>query len=119
MSSDIDSDEVLDRRLSSRELTIISKHVLVWPDKARLLGLSESEIEDIREDNKNSNEQQKSAMMRRWGEKYGDMATLGSLLDIAKKNGWSVFIREVCAEMNVDLESLQAEEPAVEGKPLE
>ena len=90
--------EVLDQRLGLMDLTKISKHLLEWPDKARILGLTESEIEDIREDHRNSNEEQKSAMMRRWGEKYGDLATLGSLLEIAERNGWVEFVRDVCEE---------------------
>ena len=96
-------DEILDRRLTFRELAIISKHILEWPDKARVLGLSESEIENIREDNKNSYEQQKSAMMRKWGEKYGEMATLGSLLDIAERRGWTKYIHDVCKEWGYEI----------------
>ena len=50
-------DEILDGQLTFRDLTVISKHILEWSDKARVLGLSESEIENIREDNKNSRSQ--------------------------------------------------------------
>ena len=96
-------DEILDGQLTFRDLTVISKHILEWSDKARVLGLSESEIENIREDNKNSHEQQKSAMMRKWGEKYGEKATLKSLLDIAEHHGWTKFIHDVCKEWGYEI----------------
>ena len=88
----------LKQRLSNVDLTKISKHLLRWPDKARILGLTESEVEDIREDYRNSNELQKSAMMRRWGEKNGGRANLKVLLAIAERHGWTEFIRDVCKE---------------------
>ena len=59
-----------------------------------MLGLTDAEIENIREDHKNSNLMQKVAMMRRWEEKNGERATPRRFLEIAQQNGWEEFIQD-------------------------
>ena len=88
-------DDLLAKSLDPSDLTRISEFLLEWPNKARLLGLTESEIENIREDN-STNALRKSAVLRRWSWKYGEEATLGSLLEIADSKGWGNFIQSVC-----------------------
>ena len=70
--------ESLDKKLTERDVSAICKYLLKWQDKARVLGLTDTEIENIREDHRNSNLMQKVAMMRQWEEKNGERATLGS-----------------------------------------
>ena len=87
--------DLLERPLGTQDLTRISEFLLEWPNKARLLGLTDSEVENIREDN-STNELRKSAVLRRWSRKFGEEATLEGLLEIADRNGWGNFIRSVC-----------------------
>ena len=97
--------QVLDGELSDSQLALVSTHLVDWPEKARGLGLSEGDIDDIREDNKNHNRAQKSAMMRRWKELYGDRATLRNLAEIAEKNVWEEsFIYDVLRTLGHDVE---------------
>ena len=92
--------EVQERVFTNQQLGLIADHVLEWPHKARGLGLSESEIEDIREDNKFSTRLQKCAMLTKWAEKYGDRANLKELVSIAKQNHWDTkFIQNMCREL--------------------
>ena len=91
--------DALDRPFTDFELSKISEHLLEWIDKAPAFGLSEGEVEDIREDYRTSSRTQKSAMLRRWREKNGDMANLRELVLIAEQNGWQDFIRNVCLEL--------------------
>ena len=98
-------DQALDGELSTFQLALVSTHLVHWPEKARGLGLSESDIDNIREDNKNYNQSQKSAMMRRWKELYGNRATLRNLAEIAEKNGWEEsFIHDVVKSLGHDVE---------------
>lgn len=46
--------EVQERIFTHQQLNMIADQLLEWPHKAVGLGLSESEIEDIKEDHKNS-----------------------------------------------------------------
>ena len=94
--------DVLDRPFTDFELSKISSHLLEWTNKAPAFGLSEGEVENIREDNRYSHGTQKTAMLRRWKEKNGDRANLRGLVLIAEQNGWQVFIRNVCRDYGVD-----------------
>ena len=87
------SEEALDKKLTERDVSAICKYLLGWQDKARVLGLTDAEIENIREDHKNSNHMQKVAMMRRWEEKNGERATPRRFLEIARQNGWKEFMQ--------------------------
>ena len=92
--------DVQERVFTSKQLVLIADHVLEWPLKARGLGLSESEIENISEDHKGNTRMQKCAMLTKWAEKYGDRANLKELVFIAKQNRWDVkFIRNICREL--------------------
>ena len=97
-------DELLVKQLTPGELTAASSHLVEWPEKARLLGFTSAEIENITKDNEFSLEQQKEVMMRKWGKKYGEMATLGGLLEIAERNGWIEFYQDVCSEWGFEVE---------------
>lgn len=92
-------DEALDRQFTEVELTVVAKHLLDWQEKAGGFGLSEGEVEDIREDNKYSNRSQKLTMLRRWKERSGEKANLRKLVMLAERNGWRDFIRAVCIEL--------------------
>lgn len=98
--------ERLDKEFTERELAAISRYVLEWQAKASALGLTEGEIEDIREDHRNSNEVQKIAMLRRWAQKYGDKATLRELILISGRNKWKKFIHQVCKELGYPLKGI-------------
>lgn len=87
----------VDRLLLAKDLVSLSAHVKDWPNKARVLGFTEGEIEDILVDNAN-NRLRKSAMLVKWGEMQGEMATLGNLLDIAKHNDWRELIHGITIE---------------------
>ena len=91
--------ETLDRELAEVELASISNHLVNWPDKARDLGLSNGEIDTIKNDHHQDTKGQKRAMMRRWKEVYVDKATLRQLLRIAEKKGWVNFTREAMKEL--------------------
>ncbi len=85
MASLLDSE--LDRELTERDLASISLHLVNWPDKARDLGLSEGEIDNIRNDH-HSTQEQKRAMLRRWRDVYADRATFRELRRIAEQCRW-------------------------------
>ena len=87
--------------LSDKQLSVIAHEVLEWQAKAIDLGLSEGEIENIREDHKNSHLLQKITMLRTWRAKNGDRATLRKLIMVSQKHGWSSkFIKSVCKKLN-------------------
>ena len=96
--------DALDRPFTDFELSKISSHLLEWTNKAPAFGLSEGEVENIREDNRYSHGTQKTAMLRRWKEKNGDGANLRELVLIAEQNGWQEFIRNVCQELDYDVD---------------
>ena len=81
------SKEDLDRELTEAELASIAKHLVEWPDKARDLGLSEGDIDDIKHDHHSSKEQ-KRATMRRWKTINGNRATLRKFVLTAEQSGW-------------------------------
>ena len=78
-------------QLMELQLAKISK----WQLKGTVLGLTEREIEDIREDQKNSNEMQKVAMLRRWAKINGPQATLRNLIETPYQDGLEKFARDV------------------------
>lgn len=91
--------ERLDKQLSQQELAMISTHLLKWPSKAVWFGLSESDIENIREDNRSDHERRKMVMMEKWARRYGDKATLRELIQISRHHEWGKkFINKVCGE---------------------
>ena len=71
--------EVLDKRFTNEELGIIARQVVNWEEKARGLGLTDSEIDDIRNDYHRNSSMQKSAMMSKWKHKNGFKANLENL----------------------------------------
>lgn len=93
------SSEILDSVLSDEELSIIADEVLDWRDKAFCLGLCEADIENIREDNKNSNKMQKLAMLREWKKRSGDKATLRGLIQICRRHNWIKFAHRLCRKL--------------------
>ena len=95
----ISRDGTQDDPLSEIQLAKISKHVLHWEAKGCTLGLSEVEMEDIKQDYIHSNEMQRVAMLRKWAKKYGDRATMRALLDVSIENNWNAFIENVCASL--------------------
>ncbi len=86
----------LDQHLNDLQLAKISKLGTQWETKACLLGLSEVEIEDIKQDYQ-GNEMRRVAMLRRWASKFGDKATLRTLIEVSVDNDWITFIRSVCS----------------------
>ena len=80
--------EDLDRVLTDMELASVARHLLNWQVKAMDLGLSATDIEDIRANHTNNNQVQKAMMMRKWKDIYGDRATLRNLLGIAERKRW-------------------------------
>ena len=95
-------DEVLGRQFTDHQLADIAKHLLEWEEKAPAFGLSEGEIEDIKEDHKYSHKSQKLSMLRRWKELYGEDANLRNLVIIAEREGWKRFLQAVCMGYYVD-----------------
>ena len=89
----------LDEQLTGQRLAKISKSLLDWQFKGCNLGLTEGEMEDIREDYKNSNEMQKVAMLRRWAKINGPQATLRNLIEVSCQNGLDKFARDVCVSL--------------------
>ena len=95
----LDSLSTEDRELTETELASISRHLVEWPDKARDLGLSEGDIDNIKNDC-STTKQQKRAMMRRWKQMYGDRASLRELARTAVRKGWEEkFTVDVAKEM--------------------
>ena len=88
----------LDQHLSCLQLAKISKFIKGWEPKAYLLGLTEVEIEDIKQDNQ-SNEMRRVAMLRKWASKFGDKATLRTLIEVSVENNWISFITSVCSSL--------------------
>ncbi len=88
----------LDPHLNDLQLAKISKLITQWEAKAYLLGLTEVEIEDIKQDHQ-GNELRRVAMLRKWASKYGDKATLRALIKVSVENGWITFIRSVCSSL--------------------
>ena len=89
----------LDEPLTELRLAKISRSVSEWQLKGTILGLPEGDIEDIREDYKNSNEMQKVAMLRRWAKINGSQATLRNLIEVSCQNGLEKFARDVCVSL--------------------
>ena len=89
----------LDEQLTELRLARISRSLSEWQLKGTVLGLTEGEIEDIREDHKNSNEMQKVAMLRRWAKINGPQATLRNLIEASCQNGLEKFARNVCVSL--------------------
>ena len=89
----------LGERLTEQRLAKISRSLSEWQFKGSILGLTEGEIEDIREDHKNSNEMQKVAMLRRWAKINGPQATLRNLIETSCQNGLEKFARDVCVNL--------------------
>ena len=88
----------LDNRLGDIQLSRISRLITQWEAKAYLLGLTEVEIEDIKQDNQH-NEMRRVAMLRKWASKYGDRTTMRTLIEVSVENGWISFIRSVCSSL--------------------
>ena len=88
----------LDNNLSDLKLAKVSKLITQWENKAYLLGLTEVEIEDIKQDYQ-GNEMRRVAMLRKWASKFGDQATLRTLIEVSVENGWISFIRSVCSSL--------------------
>ncbi len=86
--------EVIDKPLKENQLAKISKKLLEWQVKGSLFGLSEGEMEDIKEDYKHSNEMQKVAMLRMWAKKHGDQATLRFLIETSYESDCEVFAKK-------------------------
>ncbi len=91
---------VLDKPLTSDELSIIASEVIEWEEKARGLGLTEAEIDNIQNDFRKS-KLQKAAMMMRWKEKMAFKATLRELIAISGTHKWHQFIYKVCKALDV------------------
>ena len=89
----------LDEQLTEQRLAKISKSLSNWQLKGSILGLTEGEIEDIKEDHKNSNEMQTVAMLRRWAKINGPQATLRNLIEVSCQNGLEKFARNVCVSL--------------------
>jgi len=89
----------LDERLTEQRLARISRSLSQWQLKGCILGLSEGEIEDIREDYKNSNKMQKVAMLRKWAKINGHQATLRNLIEVSCQNGLDKFANDVCVTL--------------------
>ncbi len=88
----------LNNRLSDIQLSRISRLITQWEAKAYLLGLSEVEIEDIKQDYQH-NEMRRVAMLRKWASKFGDKSTLRTLIEVSVENNWISFIRSVCSSL--------------------
>ncbi len=88
--------QVLQEPLADVKLAKISSNILAWPIKGSAFGLTPGEIEDIKEDHKNSNKMQKVAMLRRWAQKNGDQATLRLLLEILCEYHCEEEAKQVC-----------------------
>ncbi len=88
----------LDNNLSDLKLAKVSKLITQWENKAYLLGLTEVEIEDIKQDYQH-NEMRRVAMLRKWASKLGDQATLKTLIEVSVENGWISFITSVCSSL--------------------
>ena len=92
--------EVQEKAFTDTQLAMIADQLLIWPHKAVGLGLSESEIENIKEDHKTSNQLQKIALMMKWAKMNGDQANLKELIRVSKLNRWDAkFIRKICKEL--------------------
>ena len=91
-------DDALDTPLTEQQLAKISRSLSQWQVKGIILGLTEGEIEDIREDYR-TNEMQKVAMLRKWAKKNGDQATLRLLIKMACQNDWEKFARSLCKSL--------------------
>ena len=89
----------LDEQLMELRLARISRSLSEWQLKGTVLGLTEGEKEDIREDHNNSNEMQKVAMLRRWAKINGPQATLRNLIEASCQNGVEKFARNVCVSL--------------------
>lgn len=87
---------VLDQRLTEEELATIGQQVLEWELKAPYLGLSETDIEDIKRSNEGFLKFQKVRMMWMWAQKKADEATLRELLRICMQQRWKKFAYKVC-----------------------
>ncbi len=88
----------LDNRFSDIQLSRISRLITQWEAKANLLGLTEVEIEDIKQDHQ-GNELRRVAMLRKWASKFGDKATLRTLIEVSVENNWISFVRSVCSSL--------------------
>ena len=103
-------EEVLDKPFTDADLPIMAKHLLEWQEKAAAFGLSEGEIEDIREDHKGSNRIQKLVLLRRWKERNGDRANLRYLFTMAERYHWDDFVDGVSGEWGYNAERVEDEE---------
>ena len=93
--------EVLDGQFTDAQLADIAKHLLEWEEKAPAFGLTEGEVEDIKQDNKYSHRSQKLSMLRRWRELCGGEANLRNLVTMAERKGWNDLLnnfRALCIE---------------------
>ena len=88
--------DIIEKVFTELQLSLIADQLLEWPHKAIGLGLSESDVENIKAD-ENSNKLQKIAMMMKWAEMNGDEANLKALFRISKSSQWDPkFMRKIC-----------------------
>ncbi len=90
----------LDKPFTNADLSIIARLVVEWEDKARGLGLTEAEIDNIQNDFYRNSKMQKAAMMRTWKKKMAFKATLRELIAISGKHKWRQFIYKVCEALD-------------------
>ena len=93
--------EKLNKPLTHQELAVISKHLLDWPTKAvSVFGLPLEEVENIRENRKNSHEGQKMQMMIWWGDNCErGKNTLRELILVSQEHGLMDFIQGACESL--------------------
>ena len=98
-SQDVFSDDVL----TDLQIVTIADSMLQWRYKAPIF-LTWT-IVRLMEDNRDTNEMQKIALLKRWKGKYGDRATFSALAGMSDSDEWVLFIKEACRKFGFTLEA--------------
>ena len=85
----------LNKPCSDEHITSISLFLTNWQTVAHLLGLTETDVEDIKEDGKKTQDKRYKTL-RKWKDKNLFKATYGALIDVFLKLGRADLAEKVC-----------------------
>ena len=93
--------EKLDQPCKTKLLNDLALSIADWQSIARLLGLTEAEVAEIDEDNKNA-KQKRMKMLQKWWEKLGRQATYRKLIEVFIKMKHTDLVEKLCNLLQED-----------------
>lgn len=86
--------EILRKVVGDREIADIAKKIVSWEEFSPYLGISEAEVQEIKDDYSESR-LRKSRMLKIWRTNNGDRATYENLIKAAKESGDNALARGI------------------------